>query len=196
MRRVALSALSALFASSAFSWAQAPKATAPERPGIYLDAAAGDPRRLPLETTTDLEMKGVGKAVLTQGIMKPKQLVKHAGAKSAFAIKGPLPAFVFRFPPKAMPQDPAAMMAYSGEDALPWGTKHPKDFILAQALVAGDTRVFDTGKIEKIKFDIEQLQSDTFRVRVAAPLPPGEYAFFMGTAGGSPAMIWSFSYQN
>jgi hypothetical protein len=197
MRRIALSALSALIASSALSWAQSPSGpAAPEKPGIYIDGAAGEVRRLPVENSADVEVKGMGTAMLTQGIVKPKQVVKHAGAKSAFVIKGTLPAFLFRFPPKKMPTTPSEMMELSGEDALPFGTKHPKDFILGQPTVEGDTRIFDTGKIQKIKFEIEQLKPDTFRVRVLAPLAPGEYAFYMSQAGGVPMMIWSFSYQN
>ena len=196
MSRTPLPAAFALLASAAVLSAQSQAPAPNEKPGIYLDGTSGEVRRLPMETTSDLEMKGVGKAMLTQGIMKPKQLVKHAGAKSEFVIKGTVPPFLFRFPPKTMPSNPSAMMAYSSEDALPFGTKHPKDFILAPATVVGDTRVFDTGKIEKIKFEIEQLKPDTFRVRIAQPIVPGEYAFFMGQGGGSPTMIWSFSYQN
>ena len=195
MSRAPLSTAFAVLASAVLS-AQSQAPAPNERPGIYLDGAGSEVRRLPMESSSDVEVKGVGKAVLTQGFSKPKQLVKHAGAKSAFVIKGTVPAFLFRFPPKTMPSDPMAMMAMSGEDALPYGTKHPKDFVLAAAVVEGDTRVFDSGKIVKIKFEIEQLKPDTFRVRIAAPLTPGEYAFFMGQGGGAPTMIWSFSYQN
>lgn len=196
MRRIAVFSLFAFSASVALSWAQAQQAAVPEKPGIYLDGTAPEVRQLPMETSSDVQVKGMGTAMLTQGIVKPKQFVRHAGAKSDFVIKGTLPAFLFRFPPKNPPRDPMAMMAYSGEHALPWGTKHPKDFILAQPVVEGETRIFDTGKIQKIKFEIEQLQPDAFRVRVAAPLAPGEYAFFMSQGGGAPTMIWSFSYQN
>jgi len=195
MSRAMLPTAIALLASAALS-AQSQAPAPNEKPGIYLDGAGSQVRRLPMESTSDVEVKGMGKAMLTQGFVKPKQLVKHAGAKSACVIKGTLPAFLFRFPPKSMPSNPMEMMAYSGEDALPFGTKHPKDFVLAAAVVEGDTRIFDSGKIVKIKFEIEQLKPDTFRVRIAAPLTPGEYAFFMGQGGGSPTMIWSFSYQN
>jgi hypothetical protein len=194
MSRATLPTAIVLLASAVLS-AQSQAPAPNEKPGIYLDGT-NEVRRLPMESSSDVEVKGVAKAAFTYGIAKPKQLVKHSGAKSAFVIKGAVPPFVFRFPPKNMPRDPMAMMAYMGDDALPFGTKHPKDFVLAQATVDAGTRVFDSGKIVKIKFEIEQLKPDTFRVRIAAPLTPGEYAFFMGLGGGAPTMIWSFSYQN
>ena len=196
MSRATLSAAFALLGSAVVLSAQSPASAPNEKPGIYLDGAAGDAKRLPMESTSDVQMSGIAKSAFTYGIAKPKQLVKHAGAKSAFVIRGTVPAFLFRFPPKNMPSDPMVMMGYMGDGALPFGTKHPKEFVLAQATVDADTRVFDSGKMVKIKFEIEQLKPDTFRVRIVQPIAPGEYAFFMGQAGGSPTMIWSFSYQN
>jgi hypothetical protein len=64
--------------------------------------------------------------------------------------------------------------------------------------VAEDTRVVDTGRLQKIKFTAKPVKPREFRVTLEQPLAPGEYAFFHADTrrgGGSPATVWDFSVR-
>jgi hypothetical protein len=168
--------------------------------GIYLEQASGEPQKLPMETTMDVQTKGIMKAVLTQGFSKPKQVVTHASAASEFVVTDPQPSFLFVFDDPRAPIDPMqymAMMGGGGGGGLPMGSKHPKEFALILMAVEGDTRVFDSGKVMKAKVDVQNIKTREFRVRPHEPLIAGEHAFMIGDPGkgGTPTMIWSFSYR-
>jgi len=167
-------------------------AVAELKSGIIVEQSNVAPRALAMEQSMDVKMTGVGKAILTQGFSSPKQVATHSGARAAVVLTDAQPTFLFRFIPQSSWGDPLAMMAGEG---LPVGTKNPKEFVLASTTVDGDTRVFDTGKIQKIKFKVQSVKPNEFRVSLESALAPGEYAFFVGQGGGMPQMIWAFSYR-
>jgi hypothetical protein len=167
-------------------------AVAELKSGIIVEQSNVAPMALAMEQSMDVKMTGVGKAMLTQGLSSPKQVATHSGARAAAVLTDAQPTFLFRFIPQSSWGDPSAMMA---EEGLPVGTKNPKEFVLASMTVDGDTRVLDTGKIQKIKFKVQSVKSNEFRVSLESALAPGEYAFFMGQGGGMPQMIWAFSYR-
>ena len=175
-----------------------PAQASPAPSGIFLEEPGKEPVKLASSTTTDLEMKGVGKSILTQGILKPKQVVTHAGAQADLVVTVAQPSFLFRFPPPMNRNDPYAMMEAMAEDGLPFMSTHPKEFMLVQMTVVGDTRVLDSGKVTKAKFDIKNAGTREFRVQPSQPLAPGEWAFFLADqrrGGGTPIQIWAFSYR-
>ena len=167
-------------------------AVAELKSGIIIEQPHVAPRALAMEQSMDVKMTGVGKAILTQGFSSPKQVATHSGARAAVVLTDAQPTFLFRFIPQSSWGDPLAMMAGEG---LPVGTKNPKEFVLASMTVDGDTRVIDTGKIQKIKFKVQSVKPNEFRVSLESALAPGEYAFFVGQGGGMPQMIWAFSYR-
>jgi hypothetical protein len=160
--------------------------------GIIVEQSNVAPKALTMEQSMDVKMTGAGKAILTQGFSSPKQVATHSGARATVVLTDAQPTFLFRFIPESSWGDPFAMMAGQG---LPVGTKNPKEFVLAPMTVEGDTRVLDTGKIQKIKFKVQSVKPNEFRVSLESALAPGEYAFFMGQGGGMPQMIWAFSYR-
>jgi hypothetical protein len=167
-------------------------AVAELKSGIIVEQSNVAPMALAMEQSMDVKMTGVGKAILTQGISSSKQVATHSGARAAAVLTDAQPTFLFRFIPQSSWGDPSAMMAGEG---LPVGTKNPKEFVLASMTVDGDTRVLDTGKIQKTKFKVQSVTPNEFRVSLESALAPGEYAFFVGQGGGMPQMIWAFSYR-
>ncbi len=181
--------------------AQTQNAAPALKSGLYLEQAGGEPMKLPMETTMDVQTKGIMKSVLTQGFSKPKQIITHAGAQSEFVVTDPQPSFLFVFDDPRAPIEPMQYMAMmgggGGGGGLPMGSKHPKEFALILLAVDGESRIFDSGKVMKAKVDVQNSKTREFRVRPHEPLIAGEHAFMLGDPGkgGMPTMIWSFSYR-
>ena len=173
--------------------------TAP-KPGVYLVVKDGEPTRIPLTTTMDIQTSGVGKSILTQGFSKPHQIAVHQGAHAELTITEKTPAFIFRFgAPMTMQQQAADPMAMMGMmDAMPPMANSPKDFALARLTVDGDSRKLEAGKNPTVKCTVEQVEPKVFKVVVAEPLEPGEYGFYFAEArkgGGSGAQLFPFSVK-
>jgi hypothetical protein len=184
--------------------AAAPSAQAPalpEKPGIYWEAAGAGYQRVPPVTSMDIETRGIGKSILTQGLAKPKQVVTHQGATSGFVVTDTQPVFFFKMPPPmAMNGDMESMMASmeaQRESGLSPMARSAREFLLIRVAADGDTRVIDSGKLDKIKCTVEEIKKVGFRVRPELPLTPGEYALFHADQGrgGSPATIWGFTIR-
>jgi hypothetical protein len=193
-------ALIAAVAFAAAPLAQQSRTSTPDGPpsGIFLEVTGGEPIKLPASTTMDVEMQGIGASAATFGIVKPKQLIKHAGARAETVVTSAQPSFLFRFPPPGNQRDPYAMMAAMSDDGLPYMSTEPKQFMLIMATVEDDQRVFDSKKVIKGKVAIQKLGPREFRVTVSEPLKPGEWAFFLADqrrGGGFPTQIWAFSYR-
>ena len=192
-RRHALGVLVVVLAAAlpAGLTAQSP---APPPSGIFLIGPDGSTKQLPVTTSMDTEMKGIGKSILTQGFSKPTMSARHSGATAATVISELTPVFFFRFQDNSAPQDPMAFMAAmtSGQTALVG--KNPKEYVLARLTVDGDARIAASKGLTIVKLQATQKAPREFEVRVATPLEPGEYAFFMNV-GGAPTMIWAFSLQ-
>ena len=169
------------------------------KPGVYLVAKEGDPTFIPMATTMDVQTSGVGKSMLTQGFSKVHQTAVHPGAAAALSVTEKTPAFLFRFDAMTMQQMAANPMAMMDRmDAMPMTATHPKEFALALLTVDGDARKLEAGKNPTFKFTIEQVEPKLFKITVAQPLEPGEYAFYFADSrkgGGSGAQIWPFSVK-
>ena len=177
----------------------APDGTAP-KPGVYLVVKDGEPTRIPMTTTMDIQTSGVGKSILTQGFSKPHQIAVHQGAHAELTITEKTPAFLFRFgAPMTMQQQAADPMAMMGMmDSMPPMASSPKDFALARLTVDGDSRKLEAGKNPTVKCTVEQVEPKVFKVVVAEPLEPGEYGFYVAEArkgGGSGAQLFPFSVK-
>ncbi len=171
-------------------------------PGIYLeDAAAKTEKAIAASLTLDFQGKNIGASMLTLGLIKPKTLFSFEGTRSDLRL-GAQPAFRFRFAPKrdaqAM-QDPAQAMEMLSGKGMPMGAAKPEDFVLVSLTVQGEERqlvlVQKRGAMKPknatFGLSVEKLGDGDFRVRPKAPLPPGEYGFFCGSAGAMPE-IWAF----
>jgi hypothetical protein len=165
--------------------------------GIYFEQAGGTEVKIPSETSTDIQTKGIAKASLTMGLARPSQIVTHPGAHAATVITEAQPSFLFRFGQQPNRNDMAAMMAAYSGDGMPMMATSAKEFSLIRLTVEGDTRIADTGKLQRVKAEAKPVKTREFRVKVLEPLTPGEYAFYLadpGRGGGIPAQIWPFSY--
>ena len=168
---------------------------AAEPSGIFVEAGA-ERTRLQSASSADIQTSGVMKSVLTQGLSKPKHVITHEGAAAPTTVAVDAPVFLFRFPPPMNSR--TAMSLENMQDmanGLPPMAENPKDFTLARMTVAGDARTIDTGKIEKVDFDVKKIANREFRVTLKTPLTPGEYAFYYSKHGGVSTQIWAFSYR-
>jgi hypothetical protein len=133
------------------------------------------------------------------GFKRPKMITKLSGEKASLRV-APQSTFLFVFgdggrkrPQQMTPEE--VMAAMSGGDSamsdLPANTSSPKDYGLLELVVADGQRSFNSGGGKQVKCAIENVEPKVFRIRPAAPLPPGEYGFSwmqQGTAGA----IWDF----
>ena len=171
--------------------------TPSEPPGIYVEQPGGELKKLAQENSMDLETKGTSTSVFTGGIVKPKHVITHSGAQAAVAVTETQPSFLFRFGPPVNMRDPMVYMSAASAD-MPLLADHAKDFVLVRLDVADGNRVFNSGKVQKVAVEIQNLKPREFRVRVKQPLTPGEYAFYVADqrkGGGYPTSMWAFSYR-
>lgn len=175
----------------------AQNAPAPPAAGVYLEQPGGEEVKIPSETSTDIQMKGVAKASLTMGFAKPSQVVTHPGAHASVTVTAAQPSFLFRFPPPVNRNDPMAMLGAMSGDNMPMMASSAKEFSLIRIPVENDNRVIDTGKLQRVKAEAKPVKAREFRVNVLEPLTPGEYGFYHadpGKGGGIPTQIWAFTY--
>ena len=173
----------------------------PPPSGIFLVGSGGSMTPIPSAMSQDSKTSGIGKSIATQGIMKPTQTVRYPGAEADFVIKEAQPIFFFRFVDqkemsKLAQSDPMAAMAMmngSGGGMLMGNSA--KDYVLAKLQVDGDARVASSKGMETVKLQIEKKSPTEFEVRLATPLIPGQYAFFMGAMGGAPSQIYAFTVK-
>jgi hypothetical protein len=160
--------------------------------GIYLESPdhATDPVRI-VTSMPMTQVDGVGKSMLTGGLLKPKMVTKLSGEASSNRTAATQPTFIFVFnDPKARNQTAQSNQGMPEMGSLPMGLTSPKDFTLVRLTVADGQRQNDSGKMQQVKVQIENLASKTeFRVRPASALEPGEYGFLPPGNGG---MIWDF----
>jgi len=190
-----------VFAIGAAS-AVAAQTAAPPKSGIFLIGANGALTPLPGEMTQDVQAKGIGKSILTQGISKPTMTARHSGASAELVIKDPQPAFLFRFYDQARAaqmaqQDPMAYVAamQGAGGGTPLTGKDAKEYALVKLTVDGDARLAASKGMETFKFETQKKSALEFEVRLLQPLEPGEYAFFWAKGGGAPSQIWAFSVK-
>ncbi len=169
----------------------------PEEPGIYLERADGAPVVIDAAITRDVQTKGALKAMFTQGLSKPKQVARHAGASAAVATGVTRPSFVVRFPPRppSASVDPlaAAQQALAGGSLAMMAGRDPTVLALRQMKVDGDARVLESGQ-RSLKFEHQTLAPDVYRLTPGRALAPGEYAFIIDDdMFGGPAQVWAFS---
>lgn len=170
--------------------------------GIFVKDASGSLLRIPNVETDDVKTTGAVKSALTQGFAKPNMTARYRGASAAFVIADAQPTFVFRFMdmgfggvPKPDPLRSTATASDVDDDAAPLMGKAPKEYALGKLVVEGDVRLASSKNMETIKLDATPTGAPReFEVRVAAPLQPGEYGFFM--VGNVPAQIWAFSVKS
>jgi hypothetical protein len=169
--------------------------------GIFIKDASGKLTRIPNVETDDVQTSGAVKSALSQGFAKPNMTARYRGASATFVVTDPQPTFVFRFMdmsfhgvPKPDPSRSTATPSDDDDDVAPLMGKAPKEYALGKLVVEGDARLASSKNIETIKFDATPTGAPReFEVRVAAPLQPGEYGFFM--VGNVPAQIWAFSMK-
>lgn len=180
-------------------------------PGIYIEKAGESGSdgltRLPGARPQEVKTKGMGKMILTQGLVKASMMVALAGTIADLRTSDSSPAFVISLPDPAAagqaPADPFAAMNQSmSGDSMPPGARTGADFQLVQLTVTSDSRQADMGKLgaqggrlkNSIDLSEERVAPGEYRMRPKQSLKPGEYAFFfqnsMSGAGGYQA--WAF----
>jgi hypothetical protein len=176
--------------------------TGKKRSGIYLEAAEtggkDEPKRL-IGNMPQIEASGMGASMASMGFKKPKMITKVPGEKSSLRV-APGSTFLFVFgdgsqrrPEQMTPED--FMRGATGGDSamsdLPSNTSNPKDFGLIELVVADGQRTYNSGSGKQMKCAVENVEPKVFRIRPAAPLPPGEYGFTW-MQSGTASMIWDF----
>lgn len=200
-----ISALSAVTAQSPDQ-----QAAAKHPAGIYIvDSGAGSSENLVrIVGARPQEMKttGMGKMMLTGGLLKGAMVVVLAGPTADVRVAAASPTFYFYF--DSAPASPSAdpMAAFSqmmGGDAMPPGAKTAADFTLVRLSLTNEGRQANLGKVgasgSKPKDSVacvqERLAQGAYRLRPKEPLQPGEYAFFFGNSMGPAAggmTAWDF----
>jgi len=193
-------------------------------PGIYVTMAGksgGDElTRIPGAHPEQVKTQGLGKMILTQGLMKASMMVALAGPIADLRITNTSPVFVVSLPestppptpgaPPPPPPDPAAMLSQMSQmnqmmsgDTMPSGAKTAADFQLVQLTVSSGNRQADMGKLgsqggklkNSIDCDQERVGSGYYRVHPKQPLKAGaEYAFFFQNSAnaGAGGSAWAF----
>lgn len=189
-------------------------------PGIYVTTtgkSGGDEvLRIPGARPEQVKTQGLGKMMLTQGLMKASTIVAFAGPIADFRIANTSPVFVVSLPEStpppapSAPPDPSTMLSQASQmsqmmsgDSMPSGAKTGADFQLVQLTLASGNRQADMGKVGsqggKLKNSIdceqERVASGYYRLRPRQALKAGgEYAFFFQNSmnmGGTGA-AWAF----
>jgi hypothetical protein len=191
--------------------------TAKPAPGIYVSASGtsgGDELvRIPGARPQQVKTQGIGKMMLTQGLVKASMMVALAGPIADFRITNTSPVFVVSLPDSASPTpspslDPktgfSQMNQMMSGDTMPAGAKTGADFQLVQLTLVSGNRQADMGKVgsqggklkNSIDCDQERVASGFYRLHPKQSLKPGgEYAFFYQTSmgmGGNAGTAWAF----
>ena len=188
-------------------------------PGIYVTtpktSGSDELVRIPGARPQQVKTQGIGKMILTQGLMKASTMVALAGPIADLRVTSVSPVFVVALPestspaapPSASAADPAAGFAQMNQmmsgDVMPQGAKTGADFQLVQLTLVSNNRQADMGKVgsqggklkNSIDCDQERIGSGYYRLRPKQALKPGaEYAFFFqSTTGmGNGYAAWAF----
>ena len=149
--------------------------TAKPAPGIYVmttGKSGGDELlRIPGARPEQVKTQGLGKMMLTQGLMKASTIVAFAGPIADFRIANTSPVFVVSLPentpapsaPPSAPPDPTTAYSQMSQmmsgDQMPTGAKTGADFQLVQLTLVSGNRQADMGKVGsqggKLKNSIE-----------------------------------------
>jgi hypothetical protein len=187
-------------------------------PGIYVSmpgkSGGDDLVRLPGAHPEQVKTQGIGKMILTQGLVKASMMVALAGPIADFRIKDVSPTFVVSLadssspsPSAPPPADPNAalsqMSTMMSGDVMPPGAKTGADFQLVQLTLVSGNRQADMGKLgsqggrlkNSVDCDQERVGSGYYRLRPKQPLKAGgEYAFFFqnSMSMGNTGTAWAF----
>jgi hypothetical protein len=189
-------------------------------PGIYVTMpgkSGGDElTRIPGAHPEQVKTQGLGKMILTQGLVKASMMVALAGPVADLRITNTSPVFVVSLPestappsPSSAPPPPDLTTAYSqmsqmmSGDTMPAGAKTGADFQLVQLTLVSGNRQADMGKVgsqggklkNSIECDQERVASGYYRLHPKQPLKPGgEYAFFFQNSmnAGAGGAAWAF----
>jgi hypothetical protein len=190
-------------------------------PGIYVTMpgkSGGDElTRIPGAHPEQVKTQGLGKMILTQGLMRASMMVALAGPIADLRLTNTSPVFVVSLPEStpppsagAPPPDPATMLSQMNQmsqvmsgDTMPAGAKTGADFQLVQLTIASGNRQADMGKLgsqggklrNSIDCDQERVASGYYRLHPKQPLKAGgEYAFFFQNSAnaGAGGSAWAF----
>jgi hypothetical protein len=185
-------------------------------PGIYVatpGTSGGDELvRIPGGHPEQVKTQGIGKMILSQGLLKASMMVALAGPIADLRITTSSPMFVVSLAdssspsPSVPPADPSAFAGQMNQmmsgDAMPPGAKTGADFQLVQLTVVSGNRQADMGKLgsqggklkNSIDCDQERVGSGYYRLRPKQSLKPGgEYAFFFQSSMmGAAGTAWAF----
>ena len=186
-------------------------------PGIYVSApgkGGGDELvRVPGARPQQVKTQGIGKMMLTQGLVKASMMVSLGGPIADFRIANTSPVFVVSLPENASPTpspsvDPSVGFSQMNQmmsgDMMPAGAKTGADFQLVQLTLVSGNRQADMGKVgsqggrlkNSIDCDQERVASGYYRLRPKQALKAGgEYAFFFQNSlggAGSVGTAWAF----
>jgi hypothetical protein len=165
-------------------------------PGLYLVKADGSAVRLTLQAP-DIKTKGMGKSIISQGIMRPSTEGHVSGAHADEHIAPGVATFYLHLPSAA--KDPMAMAM--NNMAMPPQVKNPGNVALIRLKVAdtGDERIADLGKAgggkpkNIVDWTPTKLSATVFTFETKAPLDAGEYA--VTTVPVLNGELWDFGVR-
>ena len=181
-------------------------------PGIYVSTSGksgGDQLvRIPGARPEQVKTKGIGKMILTQGLIKGSMMVALAGPVADTRITTTSPVFVVSLqeqqaPSPSAPPDFSGLTQMMSGDTMPMGAHTGADFQLVELTVTADNRQADMGKLgsqggklkNAVDCEQERLASGYYRLRPRQALKPGaEYAFFFQNSmqGSGTGTAWAF----
>ncbi len=190
-------------------------------PGIYVTttgkSGGEELLRIPGARPEQVKTQGLGKMILTQGLVKASTMVALAGPIADLRITSTSPVFVVSLPestpppaPGAPPPDPSTLLSQASQmnqmmsgDTMPSGAKTGADFQLVALTIASGNRQAEMGKLGsqggKLKNSIdceqERVASGYYRLRPKQALKAGgEYAFFFQSSmnAGAGNTAWAF----
>jgi hypothetical protein len=181
-------------------------------PGIYVEtpgAGGTTLARLAGSRPQEVKTKGLGKMILSQGLLKASNVWSLGGPMADLRITNATPTFHFYFDTSsqssgAAPADPMAALAQMmNADVMPASARTAGDFALVRLEVVDDNRQVNMGKVTSsapkpknaVACTEERLAQGAYTLQPKSPLAPGEYAFFyiatMGAMGGG-YQAWDF----
>ncbi len=189
--------LAAAIVAAASLLAHARQQAPPTRePGLYLVKADGSAIRLTLQAP-DIKTKGMGKALLSQGIMGPSTEGHVSGAHADEHIAPGVATFYLHLPSSA--GDP--MTKAMNNMTVPLQVKNPGNLALIRLKVVdtGDERIADLGKAgggkpkNIVDWTPAKLSATVFKFETKAPLDAGEYA--VTTVPVLSGELWDFGVR-
>lgn len=170
--------------------------------GIFVSYLNGDSLKVEKQIVPNAisgqKSKNLLGAAFSYGLSSVKTVAIIPNPMSAIQLSTSKPEFLFYF---------SKSTSSLNNSGFSFESNSPNEFVLIKLALDGEQRIFQTGKAsiggysfgvsekDMIAFEIEQVNSDTYRIKFNQDLASGEYAFIpknSGALGSSFAKVYDF----